>query len=438
MNALKALMPLALLLQTILSYGQAYETGAAVHIPSDAVVIKTIKVKDCKEEFKAGSVVKTEFTRSNGDRTHTVSETKTLTKNEDFDVEKTFKIEMTGMEGLASLTADEKDKSVLLINYFLSPVQRIPLGKYIRILDRKTNCDGSTVIANDQLIKLVKDTTFAFYRHNMEEAKIYCDKVGAASGEAFKKKSIQVAIDATSNAATKASQEAKEASQRAKVACESITDQLWFKHSPKAIVVYKDSIVDKPSKVIDYYLVNTVDENATYSIKLDNREFISYNRTSVEFGALTIPFRRRYGYSKPSENGRVPIEVKSDYTADFNVGVFGGFRYGKRRVRFEAPAQKELANLGVTIGPFFNLSTAALDQATTTAGKNPFGKDDKATIGVWSIGLGAMLDFYNLRLGVFWGRDNGFGSDAKNWNYNGRSWLGLGVGYSLTSGFWKK
>lgn len=454
MQTLKTAMPLALLLLPIIAHGQAtYETGAAVRIPSSAVVIKTAKAKGCTEIFPAGAVVKSVMTKTKGDTTYTVTGEEKLVKEKAFPVDKTIKLEMTGMEGKASLSADEKDKSVLLINYWLNPEVTIPAGKHIRIIERVLRCD-KTYSETSRSLALKRDTAYRFEKFynymdatacaeakkKLKEAKEASAKAGEASAQA--RKALQGTASAVDKA-TEATHKTKEADEHATQACESITKQSWFIHSTKVIEVFKDSLVGGtlaavPSKIIDYYLVRTVDEDATYSLKLDNREFMALYKTSWEFGPLTIPFKKRYGYEKPGENGAAAVKVKDDFSADLNVGVFGGYRFGKRRVRYEAPVMKELANLGVTVGPFVNLSTATLDAGTTTAGEKPYGKDEKATIGVLSPGIGAMLDIYNFRIGAFWGKDVGFGGEAKNWNFNNKWWVGFGVGYSITSGFWKK
>jgi len=454
MQTRKLVMPLVLLTLPVITYAQAaYETGTAVRIPSSAVVIKTVKVKGCPEVFPAGSVVKSEMTKISGDVTHTVTSEVKLIEEKAFPVDKTIKLELTGMEGKASLSADEKDKSTLVINYWLNPKITIPAGKHIKIVDRTLRCDKK-YDETTQLLTLKRDTAFRFERfydyldsnecakatRKLEEAKKASAKADRSSYMARQNRENKANV---TEAATEAAQNITEANEQAKEACESITTQSWFAHSSKIIIVFKDSLVDKkifvtPSKTIDYYLVRTVDEDAIYSLKLDNREFVSLYKTSWEFGPVTIPFKKRYGYEKPGENGAAAIKVKDDFAADLNVGVFGGYRFGRRRVRYEAPVMKELANLGLTVGPFVNLSTATLDAASTTAGDTPYGKDEKATIGVLSPGIGAMLDIYNFRVGAFWGKDFGFGGEAKNWNFNNKWWVGLGVGYGITPGFWKK
>lgn len=98
---------------------------------------------------------------------------------------------------------------------------------------------------------------------------------------------------------------------------------------------------------------------------------------------------------------------------------------------------KDLSNLGCTVGLFINLSSSNIDSLSTNANKESLKKDEKASIGIISPGLGVMFALYNVQIGGFVGLDYGFGQNGKKWNYNGRPWIGFGLGYGLSS-FWKK
>lgn len=370
------------LLTTYCSFSQKYETLSKVWIPNNATIIKTVKVKDCETKIDSGYIVKTEFTKKSGEKIYTFTKTDSLKKPTEYKIDKEIKVNLKNFSGYANLSIDEKDKTKLLVNYWLNDEHILPSKTKIKIIKKSLQCPkGKEAIEGDYKIEettktLEKDTKFRLW------------KVQNKSLEELKK------LD-------------------------------WFIHTDSIIEVYNQK------NEIEYYLVNKYDRNANYELKLKNREFISYRKKSVEFGPLTIPFKYRFGYSKDS------IKVKQEFNADLNIGFFGGYRLGKYRIRYEGDGFKQLANISGTIGGFLSLSSATLDKTSTTAGKKPFTADEKSSIGVISPGVGIMLDVYNVNFGAFLGWDIGFGNESKNWNFNNKPWVGLGIGYNL-NGFWKK
>lgn len=359
-----------------IAYSQTYETLNKVYIPEYATIIKTVKVKNCSDVFPKGYIVKKEYKKKNGDIEYTLTRTDSLTKDSVYLVEKSITKEIKSFGGYANITVDEKDKSILHVNYWLNPFNKVKEKIQIKIRNRKMNCNEE-FDSKDTVYNITKDTTFNLY---MITEKFFSD-----------------------------------------------TTKDWFKNSSQIIEVYKE----KEPGTLDYYLVNKYDKNADYTIKMENREFKSYRKQGIEFGVVTIPFKYRFGYTKNN------IQVKQEFQADLNVGVFGGYKLGRYRVRYEGTTLKDLANLSCTIGGFLNLSTTTLDSISTTLGKVPFKKEEKASIGVLAPGIGIMASIYNFQIGAFLGWDLGFGQYAKQWNFNGRPWLGFGIGYNLTS-FWKK
>ena len=199
----------------------------------------------------------------------------------------------------------------------------------------------------------------------------------------------------------------------------------WYLKRNTVIKVY-----DKKGK-LDYYLVDNYNQDIDYFLELKNREYLSLRTKKIIFGAVSIPFKYRFSFK---END---IEVDSEFTTDFNAGVFGGYNIGRYRVRYENKELKELANISFTFGPFLSLSTTEINDKNTTLATIPLEEDESKTIGLFSPGMGAMITVYNFNFGVFGGWDFGYGGSAKKWNYNDRFWLGFGIGYNITSSFLK-
>lgn len=361
---------------SINSFGQIYETKNYIRIPQDVEVIKEVKLKNCNELIRANSIVTAEMKKKYGNYEVTVTKIDSIKRDTILPFDKEIKINFKSLDGKASLSVNEKDNSILQINYWLNPTHTILAGSFIRVIKNKINCDTSISIDKEDIAKrqISADTTVELYE-----------------------------------------------------ADEKDKNKEWFKYSDIIIEVYKD---DK----IDYYYVNKYDKNGTYMIKLDNREFVSYDKRGFEFGALTIPFKYRFGFTKSVNEQE--IKVNDEFIAEVNLGLFGGYKFAKYRVRYEGGKLKDLSNLGCTVGAFLNLSSTSIDSISTVISEQPLKKDEKTSIGVISPGLCVTFTVYNVQIGGFMGWDLGFGQNGKKWNYNGRPWIGFGLGYSLSS-FWK-
>ncbi len=331
---LKQLMTFGLFtLWSKICFSQTYETRNRVEIPSDRTILKTVKVKDCNDTIPAGHIVKKEYTKKNGDVTYTITKIDTLISIGVYKVDKTITKELTAMDGSANIIVDEKDKSILHVNYWLNDFPELDGNTRIKTRTKKLDCNGN-YISKDTIYRLKSDTTLNLWKTN----------------------------DA------------------------SDTTKDWFIHSGFIIEVFKKN----DTTAIDYYLVDRYEKNADYSIKLENRDFVAFRKKGIEYGPITIPFKLRFGYTKDK------IEVKEEFSGDLNIGFFGGYKLGKYRVRYEGNTIKELANLSVTVGGFLSLSSSTLDSVSTTVGRMPFKKEEKATLGILSLGVGAMLTLYNF------------------------------------------
>ncbi|MES2379460.1 MAG: hypothetical protein V4538_00360 [Bacteroidota bacterium] len=356
---------------------QMYETKNYVIIPKDIEVIKTGKVENCNKNIEKGSIVISEQKKKNGEFDVTIIKVDTLKNNKDLPFDKEVEVKFKSLPGYANITVNEKDNSILQVNYWLSKKETIKAGTSIRVIKMKLNCDGKyevdkqddkpRILSNDSIVYLCK-------------------------------------------------------------ASESEKSEEWFVNSDIVIEVYKDSKVN-------HYFVNKYDRNGNYSIKLKNRQYLSYKKKGFEFGAITIPFKYRFEDTK-TVNGQ-EVKANSEFIADANLGLFAGYKFSRYRVRYEGGKLKDLSNLGCTLGGFLNVSSASIDSLSTTFSDNPLKTDEKLSIGLISPGLGAMFTVYNVQIGGFVGWDFGFGQNGKKWNFNGRPWVGFGLGYSLSS-FWKK
>jgi hypothetical protein len=353
------------------------EVGTQIEIPANAKVIKVVKVKT-QEAVPVGSEIKSEKILKSKDVTYTVTQKETVAGGPKMvTVDKEIEIDMApNADGIANLTIDEKDKTIMHVNYWLNPRNTVPGGRKIAAIKRTSDDQGIYTDGTPVYTTLSKETIY------------YLSKVDPNNND--------------------------------------LIGTTWYKSTSLKIIVYKEDGI-----TIDYELVNRYDRDADYRIKLQNRQYISYRKQSLEYGPIIIPIKYRF------ERNRGTIKAKDEFQSDLNIGVYGGYRLSKYRVRYEGDNFKELSAVSISIGGFLNVGTTSIDSVSTTLGDEPFKKDEKASIGTFSPGLGIILSVHNLQLGLFGGMDFGFGHNAKQWNYNNRPWIGFGLGYNV-SGLWKK
>lgn len=368
---------------TFFSYGQTYQTLNKIKIEkgSGLKFKKKIIVKDCDLVVPAGSIIKDETiyksTDGKNETTHTlITETK-YSKESIIKTSKTIEMSINSFSGKANIYVDEKDKSILHVNYWLGEPITLKEGTKIQIINNKIDCDKKITEINKEDSILKEDIIYDLWK---------CDK-------------------------------------------EDILED-YIKYSAQVIKVFNDM------GELDYLLVDKYNKNDDYTISLENRDVVTFKNSSIVFGPITIPIKYRFGYDK-NING-ADIIVVEEFKTDLNIGVFGGYTFGKQRFRYErGVGVKELATWSTTIGPFLGFSTETLNKSNTTVGKTPFTGDKTKSIGVISPGLGIVKTIYNFNFGFYYGCDIGIGKESNNWNFKNKTWLGFGIGYSLT-GFWKK
>lgn len=194
----------------------------------------------------------------------------------------------------------------------------------------------------------------------------------------------------------------------------------WFPVDRKNI--FKE--VDPQGKIVAIHAVK-YDRTTDYKFRLENRQYQMFFFQSWDVGAVTIPFKYRFSYNK--NNVAVPDEL----TANINLGIFGGKSLGWITYKYRRNGELTPNVWRVTLGGFASPSIISIDSNTTSADANPL--KTTRTIGALSVGGTLMISAYNFRFGIFGGWDLGVGDVAKQWNYNRRMWVGVGLGYSLNS-----
>lgn len=350
------------------SYNKVYKKVTAIGCPVTYTPLK---------EGQSQTTVTYETKYKNNKTDITITETyKPSTTVDLFADKEIIKYINMGDDNWANLYFEDKDKSVLHINFWLSSNKFLAAGTTVESFEPVYQCDGTPNFVSRGKKILTQGEYNTYYQ-----------------------------VDAHSN--------------------EVNSD--WFKNSEH----FKVYNISNPS-ILEYYLVNKYDISNKYMLKLNNRESLSYKSSSLDLGALTIPFKYRFKYKKGDFN------IKSDVSASFNIGAYAGYKLTKYHLINRADSYVHKSMFSLRVGPFINISAAALDSTNTTTGKTPFKKDEKQNIAVLSTGIGLMGDIRGLQVGIYGGWDFGMGPEGSNWNYHRKFWLGFGIGYKITDLFAKK
>lgn len=126
--------------------------------------------------------------------------------------------------------------------------------------------------------------------------------------------------------------------------------------------------------------------------------------------------------SKPSFTAGtliVPIKIRFnefDFSKDFTLGPTVGMRF--RLNNYSENFGNVLVGLGVT--------SVTLDSASTEG--TILKTEDRPAL---TPSLGFLLEFNTVQVGLFTGIDYISDNSATNWNYHGKPWVSLGLGYTI-------
>ncbi len=252
---MKNLKHLILLFLTFLGnilLGQTVEYQGIINLQKKHKVYKIVTIPNCLHSYLPPA----------GTNTTIIYETKYKNDNTEIKIEsilnssgtspvsilanKVYKLKLSPYaNGKANLYLDEKDKTILYVNYLLNSKQTIPNTKIVQESTAVLNCDGTATYVSKPKRVLNDDEHYYLWKVNPSDAE---------------------------------------------------ENSTWFKSSDR-ITVFKND-----GNTVDYYLSNRFDRNAKYKLELENRESISYKSNSLDFGALTIPFKYRFGCIHPSNH----------------------------------------------------------------------------------------------------------------------------------------
>ena len=175
-----------------------------------------------------------------------------------------------------------------------------------------------------------------------------------------------------------------------------------------------NSFVNMQDSTANFYYVLSETPTLSSSVR-----YFSIPYAEWEVGAATIPFKyffRRYNkYAAPS--GAV---------TDFNAGVYGGRRWGRRR--FYRDSSKDKDGLTLTTAVFVGPTTVDLSKDNIKVADTTFKSSTQLAA---SAGGGLLFSYQQFSVGIFGGLDVPIGAEGQKWIYANHLWLGFGFGYAL-------
>jgi hypothetical protein len=172
-----------------------------------------------------------------------------------------------------------------------------------------------------------------------------------------------------------------------------------------------------------------------YVIPDDHTAIFKFTELSVT--AITIPLKYRFQTNRNAidatdPDNKVDISVKSEeFSSSINLALFGGVSWGKTKFTHRKKIGNRTKTIKNTIGVFLGSSAVELKSTNTNITLTQLQGDREGTIGTVSFGLGYVKSWNKINIGLFLGLDKGVGRVSKSWVYDGKPWLGIGVGYDL-------
>jgi hypothetical protein len=177
--------------------------------------------------------------------------------------------------------------------------------------------------------------------------------------------------------------------------------------------IYIITILDDDPTVIGKYFALTKQQRQSYTqiVRGDEPWF------SFASSAVTIPVKIRFGDDSKESGIRDENGFRrrfSDFEGNANVGAAVGFRIKASKIGFDYFNFLGGINVGATS---INNDTAEVETETNAGILTPF--------------IGVLYEYKGFELGVFYGWDHISGSIGRTWVYQGKPWLGVGIGYKI-------
>jgi hypothetical protein len=166
--------------------------------------------------------------------------------------------------------------------------------------------------------------------------------------------------------------------------------------------------------------------------------FLPYHYGAYDYGTLTVPFRYRFApknkliFTQSGKDSFATAPSASD--AAISLAVYFGRKWGRTRF-YENSSQSHntfsfepVVITGPTLIP---MSISNVDSNSRyVSAKTAYVYIGPNNIISWSVGLGAVLEWKTINIGVFAGKDFPLVANT-GWIYARKTWIGFGIGVNL-------
>lgn len=161
-----------------------------------------------------------------------------------------------------------------------------------------------------------------------------------------------------------------------------------------------------------------------YYYKLKNRQTLKLRFNEFTVSTLTIPIKYRFQGKKG---------IPENFTTDLSGYIMASLGGGKSKFMYREEVGNKVNTWKLSGSILAGVSTVTLDSLNTsrTDSPSPLDSETSLTRGLLSFGCGILGNYNKAGIGIFIGLDYGVGRLAERWDYKGKPWVGLGIGYSI-------
>lgn len=158
-----------------------------------------------------------------------------------------------------------------------------------------------------------------------------------------------------------------------------------------------------------------------FSVSLNENENLSFFADSFHLGAMTLPLKV-YLKKRDDDVGGGMAE------GNVNLGIYTGYKFGwKKYVKLKNEKEYRVYNVAFSGNLVFGLGKVTVDDKNSVEHLQQW----KVDVPTFNLGMAIGLHYRDFSLLVAYGTDLLLSKKGENWNYKGKPWLGMGIGYKI-------
>lgn len=158
-----------------------------------------------------------------------------------------------------------------------------------------------------------------------------------------------------------------------------------------------------------------------FSISIEENDNLSFYADSFQLGAMTLPLKV---YLSKRDNDVAGGMAEGNT----NIGIYAGYKFGwKKYVKLKHEKEYRIYNMAFSSNLIIGLGKVTIDDKNSVGHLQTW----KVDVPTFNLGLAIGLHYKDFSLLVAYGTDFLMSGKGENWNYKGKPWLGIGVGYKI-------